>query len=134
MVWESIPLALFDRALPDAIKSCWVFLIRAGEETGAERHPNSHQRSLSLKGVGEFQLREAGRWESYPLVSDPNALPERRWVNIPQSVWHRLFVGPASWGMLSFHTVPAEELAEERPVGSDDLDNAEIERRLYGAS
>jgi len=57
MAWETVPLAVFDRRLPDAIRSCWVFVIRAGAETGAERHPNSHQRSLSLTGRGEFQLR-----------------------------------------------------------------------------
>ena len=127
MAWESVSLAVFDRPLPDAIKSCWVFVIRAG----AERHPNSHQRSLSLTGRGEFQLREGGRWESYPLVSDPGAPLERRWVTIPQSTWHRLFVGGANWGMLSFHTVPAEELVEERPIGPDGLDGGPTERHRY---
>jgi len=131
MAWESVPLAVFDRPLPEAIKSCWVFVIRAGAETGAERHPNSHQRSLSLAGRGEFQLRQAGRWESYPLVSDPDALLEDRWVSIPQSTWHRLFVGGGNWGMLSFHTVAAQELVEERPIGPDDLDDGPTERHRY---
>jgi hypothetical protein len=133
MAWESVPLAVFDRSLPEAIKSCWVFVIRAGAETGAERHPNSHQRSLSLTGRGEFQLREGGRWESYPLVSDPGAPRERRWVSIPQSTWHRLFVGGESWGMLSFHTVVAAELIEERPLGPDGLDGGPTERHRYQA-
>ena len=133
MAWESVPLAVFDRPLPDAIKSCWVFVLRAGAETGAERHPNSHQRSLSLTGRGEFQLREGGRWESYPLVSDPSAPLERRGVSIPQSTWHRLFVGGANWGMLSFHTVPAEELVEERPSGPDGLDGGPTEQHRYHA-
>ena len=133
MAWESVPLAVFDRPLPDAIKSCWVFVLRAGAETGAERHPNSHQRSLSLTGRGEFQLREGGRWESYPLVSDPGAPLERRGVSIPQSTWHRLFVGGANWGMLSFHTVPAEELVEERPIGPDGVDGGPTERHRYQA-
>lgn len=131
MAWEAIPLSVFDRPLPDSIKSCWVFVLRAGAETGAERHPNSQQRSLSLTGSGEFQLREDGRWGSYPLLSDPDAPRERRWVSIPQCTWHRLFVGAADWGVLSFHTVPAEELIEEQPSGPDGLDGGPTVQHLY---
>lgn len=131
MAWEPIPLTIFDPPLPDAIRSCWVFVLRAGAETGAERHPNSQQRSWSLSGNGEFQLREGGRWESYPLASEADAPRERRWVSIPQSTWHRLFVGPADWGVLSFHTVPAEELIEERPIGPDGLDGGPTTQQLY---
>lgn len=133
MAWETVPLEVFDRPLPGAIRSCWVFVIRAGAETGAERHPNSHQRSLSLAGSGEFQLRQEGRWEPHPLVSDAGAPPERRWVSIPPSTWHRLFVGDESWGMLSFHTVPAEDLIEEVPIGPDGLDGGPTERHRYQA-
>ncbi len=131
MAWETVPLAIFAGPLPEAIQSCWVFLIRAGAETGAERHPNSHQRSLSLTGRGEFQLRTGGRWESHPLVSGSDAPLERRWVSIPPSTWHRLFVGDQSWAMLSFHTVPAEDLIEERPIGPDGLEGGPTERQRY---
>jgi len=133
MAWESVPLAVFDRPLPEPIKSCWVFVLRAGAETGAERHPNSHQRSLSLTGCGAFQLREDGRWAAYPLVSDLGAPRARRWVSIPPSTWHRLFVGDGNWGMLSFHTVAAEELVEERPIGPAGLDGGPTERHRYQA-
>lgn len=133
MAWESVPLAVFDRPLPEAIKSCWVFVLRAGAETGAERHPNSHQRSLSLTGCGEFHLREGGRWAAVPLVSDPGAPLTRRWVSIPPSTWHRLVVGGGNWAMLSFHTVAAEELVEERPIGPDGLDDGPTERHRYQA-
>ena len=131
MAWDTIPLGLFDQPLPPAIASCWVFVIRAGAETGAERHPNSHQRSLSLLGHGEFQLWDGRRWEPYPLVSDPGAPVDRRWVTIPPNTWHRLFVGPSDWGMLSFHTVAAEELIEERPSSTDSLDGGPTERLRY---
>ena len=131
MAWDTIPLGLFDQPLPPAIASCWVFVIRAGAETGAERHPNSHQRSLSLLGRGEFHLREGRRWEPYPLVSDPGAPVDRRWVTIPPNTWHRLFVGPGDWGMLSFHTVAAGELIEERPMSADSLDGGPTERLRY---
>jgi hypothetical protein len=134
MAWEVVPLALFDRALPEGIRSCWVFVIRAGAETGAERHPNSHQRTLSLTGRGEFQVRESGRWIERPLVSEADAPPERRWLSIPPNTWHRLYMGGASWGMISFHTVPARELIEERPLGPEGLDGGPTERRLWQAA
>jgi hypothetical protein len=44
MVWETVPLATFGERVPDGIASCWLFVIRPGAVTGAERHPDSHQR------------------------------------------------------------------------------------------
>src|SRR6266446_4581413 len=55
MVWEPISLTLFGDALPAAIHSGWVFILRAGANTGAERHPNSHQRMMSFEGTGDLQ-------------------------------------------------------------------------------
>ncbi|PYK51522.1 MAG: hypothetical protein DME20_01455 [Verrucomicrobia bacterium] len=53
------------------------------------------------------------------MVSDPDAPLERRWVSIPRNVWHRPMVGAdADWAVVSFHTVVAEELIEERPGDS----------------
>jgi hypothetical protein len=132
MAWDTVPLAVFGDDLPQSIRSCWVFAIRANAATGAERHPNSHQRSLSLAGQGTFELRAGGEWTSHPLVSiEPADLP-RRWVSIPPSTWHRLFTGSAPWGMLSFHTVAPEDLIEERPVNENDLDG-ETHQKSYVA-
>jgi hypothetical protein len=139
MTWEPIPLTLFGSALPTAVRSSWVFILRAGANTGAERHPNSHQRMMSFEGTGDLQT-EAERvggspsvkskiiWHSNVLVSDPEAELERRWISIPQNVWHRPVVARgADWVVVSFHTVPAEELIEERPNG----DGGAMKRMLY---
>ncbi len=72
--------------------------------------------SLSLTGTGRFELQERDSWASHPLVSSERGAAEQRWVTIPPSTWHRLFVDTQAWGMLSFHTVAPEELIEERPV------------------
>ena len=102
--------------LPPEIRSAWVFVLRAGADTGAERHPNSHQRMMSFEGCGDLQTGEPGKWQSNVLVSDPNAPLERRWISIPTNVWHRPVIdAEADWAVVSFHTVPAEELIEERP-------------------
>src|SRR5437773_3717233 len=119
MTWESLPLAIFGRALPPGIRSAWVFVLRAGADTGAERHPNSCQRMMSFEGSGDMQTGEPGQWKSNVLVSDPKALLERRWISIPPNVWHRPLVGAdADWAVVLFHTVPADELSEERPYSS----------------
>src|SRR5436189_4365345 len=79
MTWEPIPLAVFGRKLPAEIRSTWVFVLRAGADTGAERHPNSHQRMMSFEGSGDLQTGQHGKWKSNILVSDPDAPLERRW-------------------------------------------------------
>ena len=139
MAWEPIPLAIYGRALPPEIRSSWIFVLRAGADTGAERHPNSHQRMMSLRGSGDMRTARSGsrveslnrynvkseeerHWRSNLLISDPTAPLEQRWVSIPPLVWHRPVIGKDSdWVVVSFHTVPAEELIEERP-GADASD------------
>jgi hypothetical protein len=119
MSWEAIPLHIFATTLPPEIRSAWVFVLRAGADTGAERHPNSHQRMMSFEGSGDLQTGEPGKWQSNVLVSDPDAPLERRWISIPTNVWHRPIIGAdTDWAVVSFHTVPAEELIEERPDDS----------------
>ena len=119
MTWEPIPLTVFGGALPREIRSAWVFVLRAGADTGAERHPNSHQRMMTFEGSGDMQTEERGQWQSNVLVGDHEAPLERRWISIPQNVWHRPVVGAdADWTVVSFHTVPPEELIEEKPDDS----------------
>ncbi|MGH8010384.1 MAG: hypothetical protein ACREQ3_25600, partial [Candidatus Binatia bacterium] len=54
--WEPVALDLFGIALPNSIKSCWVFVLRADALFGAERHPNSHQRTVALSGSAMFEV------------------------------------------------------------------------------
>lgn len=126
MAWEPIAFETFG-ALPPAIRSGWVFILRTGADTGAERHPNSHQRMMSFEATGDLQTDAKSaesdvqteseiEWQSNVLVSDPDAPLERRWISIPKNVWHRPVIPKgADWVVVSFHTVPAAELIEERP-------------------
>ena len=131
MAWEVVPLSMFGDALPSTVASCWVFVLRAGAETEAERHPNSHQRSLSIAGRGEFQLRPARKLERHSLTSARDESVWRRWASIPVNTWHRWLVGPEPWAVLSFHTVASEELIEETPVSPDRLDSGPTKRNRY---
>ena len=38
MSWEPFPLNIVATTLPPEIRSAWVFVLRAGADTGAERH------------------------------------------------------------------------------------------------
>jgi hypothetical protein len=126
MTWEPIPLTVFGHALPPEIRSAWLFVLRAGADTGAERHPNSHQRMMSFQGSGDMQVQERSSapsdegWKSNMLISVSDAPLEERWISIPQNVWHQPVISKeADWVVVSFHTVPAEELIEERSSGQE---------------
>jgi hypothetical protein len=129
MAWEPIPLEIYGAALPPPIRSSWVFILRAGATTGAERHPNSHQRMMSFQGKGDIQTGGEGSWQSNLMVSERGAEFERRWISIPPNVWHQVVVPDrGEWVVVSFHTVPAHELIEERP---DPDDASRTRQRLY---
>lgn len=119
MAWEPIPLAIYGADAPSFIRSSWVFILRAGATTGAERHPNSHQRMMSYRATGDLQTGGEGKWQSNPLVSDPIASMEQRWISVPPNVWHQAVVADRDWVVVSFHTVDAHELIEERPADDD---------------
>jgi hypothetical protein len=73
---------------------------------------------------------EKGNWRSNRLISKPAAPLEQRWISIPPNVWHRPVIGKdMDWVVVSFHTVPAEELIEERP-GSNSADGTKQMRYL----
>ena len=123
MAWEPIPLSAFDPKLPEGIESAWVFILRADSNTGAERHPNSHQRMMSFIGSGDLQTRPDLNqpWKANLLESNPAKPLNDRWISIPPNVWHQPVVGPTEdWVVVSFHTVPPNELIEERPVDATD--------------
>ena len=116
---EPVPLAVYGQRLPNMICSSWVFVARTQVTTGAERHPNSHQRMMSYRGSGDIQIWNDKRWCSNPLVSDSTAPIESRWMSIPANVWHQAVVTENNWVVVSFHTVPEDELIEERPDATD---------------
>ncbi|MBN1367801.1 MAG: hypothetical protein JW967_07730 [Dehalococcoidales bacterium] len=120
LAWENVPLTKYDVNLPDIILSSWVFILKANTNTGAERHPNSHQRVISYKGQGDLQIWGNGKWHSNHLISSLDIPLESRGLSIPPNTWHRPIVGETNWVVVSFHTVPEAELIEERLDPTDD--------------
>jgi hypothetical protein len=129
LAWDIVPLEIYKGRLAEEIRSSWVFVLRAGAITGAERHPNSRQRMMSWKGTGDFQIMPDDKWISNHLLSDPDLPLERRWISIPVNVWHQAAVPDSDWVVVSFHTVPANELIEERPS-----EDGGTKRNFYVAS
>ncbi len=130
LAWEPIPLDFYTSPLPETIRSSWVFILRANTTTGAERHPNSHQRMMSYRGSGDFQTRTEGDWCSRILKSDQTLPIEERWISIPPNVWHQGIVPGENWVVVSFHSAAEHELIEERPV--TEAEDAVQQRRYTG--
>ena len=140
MAWEPVALQIFGSELPSTIRSGWIFILRAGTDTGAERHPNSRQRMMTFAGTGDMKIDARGMpndvdveseiaWHSHVLVSDSDAPLERRWVSIAKNIWHRPVIPKGvDWVVVSFHTVPADELIEERPGAKQMLYESERNR------
>jgi mannose-6-phosphate isomerase-like protein (cupin superfamily) len=74
---------------------------------------------MSYRATGDLQTGEEGNWQSNPLVSDAGASMEKRWISVSPNVWHQAVVGDEDWVVVSFHTVFAHELIEERPAAED---------------
>jgi len=129
MAYEPVPLEWYGKQLPEPIRSSWVFILRAQTNTGAERHPNSQQRMASYRGTGDMQVWRDQQWQSNFLKSEPRTSLEDRWVSIPVNIWHQVVVPENNWVVVSFHTVPAAELIEERP-DRDDLEVTQQRRYL----
>jgi len=128
IAYEPLPISIYGDKLPNVIKSSWVFILRAGANTGAERHPVSHQRMVSFRGSGDLQVWSGNRWISIHLTSILDAPLEKKWVSIPPNIWHRAIVSEENWVVVSFHAVFPEELVEER---SDPEKVEMIQRERY---
>jgi hypothetical protein len=76
MAWQPVPLSVFAGSVQLEIQSSWVFVLRAGAMTGAERHPNSHQRVMSYGGRGNLQTMVDGQWRSSHSQRSSDAAPE----------------------------------------------------------
>jgi len=125
--WQPLPEDFFGTQFPDGVRSAWIFTLRAGGKFSNERHPNSWQRSIAIRGSALFETYADGDWLKHPIAGSGGSLEERS-VSIPVNVWHRIVIGPETFVSMSFHTVPSAELIEETCVGDD---FSQTQQRLY---
>jgi len=113
--WQFIDVGSGD--LPDGIRSVVVFVLPAGTCPPGHHHPNSTQHMRVLAGQATVTLRSTGS----PAHHDPvryGVGAQAPWLVIPQSVVHELEVLPGEeLVVLSFHTVPQEDLLEVSSAG-----------------
>ena len=113
--WRFIDLGA--RELPDDIRSGAVFLLPAGTTPPGHQHPNSIQHMRVLAGRAAVTL-----W-STESTAQPDAVrygvgAERPWLVIPRGVVHQIGVLPeGDLVVLSFHTVPEDDLLEVSAAG-----------------
>jgi mannose-6-phosphate isomerase-like protein (cupin superfamily) len=117
-VWSVIDLNSIQSALPQEIKSCWMFVLKKDVPSGCHYHPNSVQHMVMIKGQGTSKVGEESR-RMLPFGS-ANAL-EDVWYVIGKSVHHEFFPEREDMTVVSFHTCEENQL-EEVDTG---------EKRLY---
>ena len=125
--WKALPWDFFGKPLPSGIASCWAFALRGGGIFENERHPNSWQRSIGIRGTANFEVYAENEWRARPVIASSPAV-ENRTVSIPPNVWHRIAIGEETFVSLSFHTAAAAELIEET---CEEGDFTRTKRRLY---
>ena len=113
--WRFIDLGA--RNLPGGIRSGAVFVLPAGTTPPGHHHPNSiqHMRVLAGRAMVTLRSRE-GTAQPDPVRYGVGT--ERPWLVIPQGVVHQFEVLPeGELVVLSFHTVPEEDLLEVSAAG-----------------
>jgi hypothetical protein len=130
LAWCAVSLDLYEN-LSHEIASSWVFVLRANSTSGAERHPNSIQRFMSLRNEGDMQTWTGTEWQSHILKADADAPFDERWLSIPLNVWHKPVMGNRDWTVVSFHTSGTADLIEERAADDDNPDGGSKSSERY---
>jgi hypothetical protein len=92
-----------------------VFALRENGRFPSERHPNSWQRSIAIRGSALFELYENDAWQPHS-------------VDASRAETNRIAIGPDTFISLSFHTARASQLIEETCDGDD---FTKTQQRLY---
>jgi hypothetical protein len=109
-VWATVTLDTIPVALPAAIKSCWIFLLKRDVPSGSHYHPNSVQHMVAVNGRGRSVVGGAER-SLIPFGSAGHSIQEK-WHVIGEGVPHEFFPEGEDMAVVSFHTCAAAELEE----------------------
>jgi hypothetical protein len=107
-VGAPLPPRLVDGRLPSGVASAWVFVLRAGTRNPAHLHPNSTQRTAVLSGTGSCFVGGRER----VLEAFDAARPEVTLYTFPAGMAHAFLPGFDPLVVLSFHSVPPDQLVE----------------------
>jgi oxalate decarboxylase/phosphoglucose isomerase-like protein (cupin superfamily) len=106
-------LDLTGTQLPPGIRSGAIFTLPAGSRPEPHRHPNSIQHMRALSGRASLTLHRG-----HDDAERIDIGGERRWAVIAKDVVHAFDVPfREDFVVLSFHTVPADEIIELSSAG-----------------
>ena len=109
-VWSTIDLESITAPIPEAIKSCWVFVLKQDVPSGCHYHPNSIQHMVTVEGDGTSRVGGVSR--QMRRLDEPDCSLDDIWYVIPEGVPHEFFPTGADVVVLSFHTCESEALEE----------------------
>jgi hypothetical protein len=105
--WEFVSLD----PLPEGIASAGLFVLPARSRPTPHRHPNSIQHMRRLSGEARVRLTLSDE------VLDRSVGADEPWVVIAADAAHQIEVRNREFVVISFHTVPQEELLEVTETG-----------------
>lgn len=107
-VWSTIDLQSL--ALPDTIRSGWIFVLKKDVPSGCHFHPNSIQNMVMIEGEGTSRVgANSGQMKRF---GDPESSLENIWYVIPEGTPHEFFPAEKDMVVVSFHTCTSDELEE----------------------
>ncbi len=107
-VWSTIDL--HSLALPDTIKSGWIFVLKKDVPSGCHYHPNSIQNMVMIEGEGTSRVgTNSGQMKRF---GDPDSSLENIWYVIPEGTPHEFYPTEKDMVVVSFHTCTSDELEE----------------------
>jgi hypothetical protein len=109
-VWSVLDLGSVNCALPERIKSGWVFVLKRDVPSGRHYHPNSVQHMAMIEGRGQSCVGKV-RKEMVRFGTPAQPL-ETVWYVINEGVPHEFFPEETEMVVVSFHTCEARELEE----------------------
>lgn len=109
-VWSVIDLSPVNCALPEKIKSGWVFVLKQDAPSGYHYHPNSVQHMAMIEGQGQSSV--AGIRKEMVRFGTQSQPLENIWYVIGEGVPHEFFPEETEMVVVSFHTCEARELEE----------------------
>jgi hypothetical protein len=109
-VWSVIDLGAANCALPEQIKSSWVFVLKRDVPSGCHYHPNSVQHMVMIEGQGQSSIGNLRK--EMVRFGTPGQPTEAVWYVINEGVPHEFFPEETEMVVVSFHTCEARELEE----------------------
>lgn len=108
-VWSVIDLSSIEPALPEGIRSSWIFVLKKDVSSGCHYHPNSIQHMVMIKGQGMSKV--AGKHSRLVQFGSNESIADK-WLVIGKGVPHEFFPEKENMVVVSFHTCEASELEE----------------------